>query len=183
MKRVGYIIFGALLFVYLLAPSATSIENFAALPNSLKSTLSGDTIQVPNVSAYYSNNYRNFVTQFYYDSLKSNSWLPFGPVKINHPPEFAYQYIKDQTQSTFLEEYTYPLRDSLFVNGLEPFEEDGRARYWGATQFAQDGQAFDNKTTLRYYPSPLWARVVVWIGIMFGIYAIYKIGLKVFKHD
>jgi hypothetical protein len=178
MKRIIFVIFGLFLLAYLMAPSASNIDDFEALPNSLKSTLSGDTVQVSNVSAYYSNNYRNFVTKFYYDNLKSNSWLPFGPLKLNHPPEFAYQYIKDQTQSTFLEEYTYPLRDSLFVNGLEPFEEDGRPRYWGATQFAQDDQAFNNKTTLRYYPSPVWARLVVWGGIMLCIYFTFKIGKR-----
>lgn len=183
MRKIAFIIFGVVLLGYMLAPGVTNIDNFIALPSSLKSSLSGDTVQVSNVSAYYSNNYRSFVTQFYYDSLKSQSWLPFGPIKINHPPEFAYQYIKDQTQSTFLEEYTYPLRDSLFVNGLEPFEEDGRSRYWGATQFSQDGQNFNNKVTLRYYPSSLWARMVVWVGIMVSIYFLWKFGRGTVKND
>lgn len=181
MRRVFWG-FGVVFLIYLLLPGAKGIENFRALPNSIKSNLSGDTIQVPNVSAYYSNNYRKFTTEFYSENMKSNTWLPFLPFRINHPPEFAYQYIKDQTQATYLEEYSYFLRDSLFVNGLEPFEENGKPRYWGATQFAQDGQSFDNKVTLRYYPSPVWARLIVWAGIMISIYFLWGQGREMLKN-
>lgn len=178
MIKILFVVFGLCLLLYLLMPGSKGISDFKPLPNSSKSNLSGDTIQVPNVSAYYSNYYRGFATKFYYDNFKNNTFLPFGPVKVNHPPEFAYQYIKDQTQATYLEEYVYPLRDAIFVNGLEPFDVQGNPRYSGATPFAQDGQDFSTKVTLRYYPSPVWVRIVVWVGIMLAIYAIWKIEMR-----
>lgn len=176
--KILFIVFGVSLLLYLLVPGPRGISDFEPLPNSSKSNLSGDTIQVPNVSAYYSNYYRDFATRFYYDNFKDNTMLPFGPVRVNHPPEFAYRYIKDQTQSTYLEEYAYPLRDTIFVNGLEPFDTQGNSRYSGATPFAQDGQEFSTKVTLRYYPSPIGIRVIVWMGIMLVIYAMWKIEVR-----
>lgn len=178
MIKKLFIVFGSGLLLYMLVPGSRGISDFKPLPNSAKSNLSGDTIQVPNVSAYYSNHYRDFATKFYYDNFKSNTLVPFGPIRVNHPPEFAYQYIKDQTQSTYLEEYVYPLRDAIFVNGLEPFDVHGNPRYSGATPFAQDGQDFSTKVTLRYYPSPIGIRVIVWMAVMLAIYAMWKIEVR-----
>lgn len=155
-------------------PGPESVENFSALPNSAKSTLSGDTIEVPNISAYFSNNYRNFVTTFYYKSYREQNIIPFIPLKLNYPPEFAFSAIKDQTQSTYLEEYVYPLRNSLFVNGLEPFVENGKARYWGASVFTQSGNPYYTKVTLRYYPSSLSSRIIVWFLINMSCILIWK---------
>lgn len=175
MIKVVYLVFCLLLLIYLVLPGMGSINQVPALPGSVKSTLSGDTVQVPNVTAYFSNNYRDFVTNYYFRSMTSLNWFPFPPIKLNHPPEFAFQYIKDQTHSTYLEEYTYPLRDSLFVNGLEPFYFDGKPKYWGAAQFSQDGNSYDTKVTLRYYPSTLWARLIVWFGIVISLFYCWKL--------
>ena len=97
-------------------------------------------------------------------------------MRLNYPPESAFTYIKDQTHATYLEEYVYPLRDSLFVAGLEPFE-DGKPRYQAASLFGWKGVDYQTKVTLRYYPSTLVARLMVWAGIVVSgvlIYATFK---------
>lgn len=176
---VTFIIFSLILLLYLLLPGPGHIDNFQGLPASGKSTLPGDTWQVPNISAYFSNQYRNFVIPFYVKQYKDQTIIPFLPLRLNYPPEFAFTTVKDQTQSTYLEELVYPLRDSLFVNGLEPFDKDGQARYGGATKFMEHGKSFETKVTLRYYPSSVLIRIIVWIGIVFSFIFLWRLGRKI----
>lgn len=178
MKQI-FFIFSILFLIYLLLPSPSSINDFHPLPNSAKSTLEGDTIQVPNVAAYFSDNYRNFATNFYRREYQKKTWFPFPPFRINHPPEFAYTAIKVETHSTYLEEYYYPLRDSLFVNGLEPFYEDGTQKFTGAHNFNDEGRVSKTKVTLRYYSSNVGVRIIVWIGVLASILLLWKVGRRV----
>lgn len=179
IKSGIFIVFSILLLVYMLLPGPTSIQNFTALPNSFKSTLEGDTIQVPDVAAYFSDNFRNYVTTYYFNELKNLSTAPFGPLKLNYPPETAYQAIKDQTQSTYLEEYVYPLKYSIFVNGLEPVDENGVPRYWGGDKFFAGGRDYLTKVTIRFYPSSVPVRLAVWLGIVTSVFFIYKLSKKI----
>lgn len=159
----------------MLWPGPSNIGQFVLLPNSDKSTLEGDTIQIPNVAAYFSDNYRDFVVSFYSNNYQSLSRLPIPPLRLNHPPEFSWNVIKKHTDSTYLEELVYPLRDSLYVNGLEPFYEDGQPKFWGATKFEIGENNRDTKTTLRFYPSSILIRVFVWFGISLSIFWIFKL--------
>lgn len=174
--------FSFLFLIYLVAPGPTSINNFPALPESAKSTLSGDTVQVPNVTAYFSDKYRNFATSFYKQSYHNQHISFIPPLVLNYPPEFAYTAIKDQTESTYLEEYIYPLKDSLYVNGFEPFYEDGQPKFWGSTQFQEGGAYFYTKTTLRFYPSSLWTRLLIWFGINASALMLWRMGRKILSH-
>ncbi len=179
--KIVLIIASALLLIYMLLPGPDSITDFPALPDSIKSSLEGDTVQVPDVSAYFSNNYRDFVIPYYYESYQENTIIPFGPLKLNYPPEFAFSAIKDQTQSTYLEEFVYPLRDSLFINGLEPVEKDGTPRYLGGGRFKLDGKLIDTKVTLRFYPSSIPIRVAVWLGINLSAILLFIMSRKIFS--
>ncbi|MDP3733008.1 MAG: hypothetical protein Q8Q91_00560, partial [Candidatus Daviesbacteria bacterium] len=124
MKKI-FLIFSFLLLIYMMWPGLGKIDQFADLPSSEKSKLEGDTIQIPNVSAYFSNNFRDFVVPFYLSNYQNLTKFPFPPMRLNHPPEFSWTAIKRHTDSTYLEELVYPVRDSLYVNGFEPFEETG----------------------------------------------------------
>lgn len=160
-------------------PGPTRINDFGYLPSSLKSTEPGDTIQVPNVTAYYSFNYRDFATKYYQKDYYRLTKLPFPPLRLNYPPEYAFLTIRDQTQSTYLEEYVYPLRDSLFLNGFEPFYEDGTPKFPRAVQFGVNGEHFNNKNTLRFYPSNYPVRLIVWMGVCLAIMRLYKTGKEI----
>lgn len=177
--KIIFITFSLLLLVYMLWPGPSKISDFKALPNSDKSDLAGDTWQIPNVSAYFSNNFRDFVIPFYRSIYWNNTSLPFPPMRLNYPPEFSWNVIKRHTDSTYLEELVYPLRDSLYINGFEPFYSDSTPRFWGSVQFDTLGHKWDTKVTLRFYSSPLWVRFVVWLGIILSIIYLYKLSRKV----
>lgn len=179
-----FVVLSLYLLLYFVLPfGPKNIEDFSNLPSSVRSGLSGDTVQVPNLKAFFSDNYRSFVTDYYYKEYWRLSKLPFPPIKLNHPPEYAYQVIKDQTQSTYLEEYTYPLRGSLYVNGLEPFNEVTKAeRYPGATYFSEGGKLLETKVVIRYYPTNVIFRIIVWFGINISIIVLFLVGRKIIKN-
>lgn len=160
-------------------PGPTTINQFSPLPSSTKSKLEGDTIQIPNVAGYFSDNYREFVVPFYNKNYQLLSHFPFPPLRLNHPPEYSWTAIKKHTDSTYLEELVYPLRDSLYVNGLEPFNADSTPKFWGSTRFEVEGKNFFTKVTLRFYPSTLPVKIIVWLGITVSIALLYKLGREI----
>src|SRR6185503_20107129 len=101
VPKIIFIIFSVLLLVYLILPGPANIGDFPGLPNSVKSTLSGDTVQIPNIAAYFSFNYRSKVIPVYEQAFRNKTLFPFEPLRLNYPPEFAYTAIKDQTHSTY----------------------------------------------------------------------------------
>lgn len=180
MKKI-YIIFSLLLLIYMLWPGPTKISDFKPLPDSAKSTLSGDTTEIPNVSAYFSNQFRDFVIPFYYNNYKELTRLPFAPIKLNHPPEYSWSVIKKHTDTTYLEEFVYPLRDSLFINGFELYRSDGTPVFVGAPKLEEEGISWFTKTTLRFYPSSILVRVLVWIGIVISFLLIFRLGRNIVR--
>ena len=179
MKKL-YVTFCLTLLIYMVLPGPSGISSFKLLPNSDKSTLAGDTVQIPNVVAYFSDNYRNFVVSFYYNNFRDKTWLPFPPFKLNHPPEHSWNIIKKHTDSTYFEEVYYPLRDSLYINGLEPFYEDGSPKFWGSVKLDEGKNLWFTKTTLRYFPSSFLIRIMVWFGISISILFLYRLARKIF---
>lgn len=174
-----FIIFSLLLLIYMLWPGPSRISDFQPLPNSDKSQLEGDTIQIPNVAGYFSNNFRDLVVSFYFSNYQTLTRLPFPPLRLNHPPEYSWQVIKKHTDSTYLEELIYPLRDSLYVNGFEPFGPDGQSKFWGSKKFEVSGHNWYTKATLRFYPSKVTVRFIVWLGIVTSIYLLTKLGRRI----
>lgn len=164
---------------YLIFPGPTSINDIPGLPGSLKSHEPGDTTQTPNIAAYFSNFRRESVTSFYKQTF-SNLHFNLPVFKFNHPPEEAFTYIRDQQPSTFLEEYSYPLRDSLYVNGFEPFDRTGKSYRRGATSIVIENTFFESKTTLRFYNSSIFWRIFVYIGIWFCALVMIRIFRKAF---
>lgn len=181
MAKKTFTIFSVLLLVYMLWPTPTKISDFKPLPDSAKSTLEGDTIQIPNVSAYFSNQFRNFVIPFYKEDYQARNFLPFPPIVLNHPPEYSWNVIKKHTDSTYLEEFVYPLRNSLFANGLEMYHPDGTPVFYGAPKLTEDGREWFSKTTLRFYPSGILVRILVWLGIITSSLFIFKLGKEIIK--
>lgn len=179
IKKI-FLIFSGLFLIYMVWPGPSKISDIRPLPSSDKSTLAGDNItQVPNVAGYFSNNYREFVVPFYIKDYWQKSLLPFPPLRLNHPPEYSWTVIKKHTDSTYLEELIYPLKNSLYVNGFEPFYSDKTPKFWGSARFEVEGQSWFTKTTLRFYPSNLLVSIVVWLGIVISIYLSFKLGRKI----
>lgn len=166
--------------VYLVWPGPTHTRDFPPLPDSLKSDEPGDTWENPNNAAYFSNFRRKDVMNFYLDQFSYLNIFGFKipPLRFNHPPEESFTYIRDQQPSTYLEQLSYPLRDSIFINGFEPFDEQGKPYRIGATDIFIKGNFYETKTTIRYYGSPVFSRVIIYILIWVGAYFLYKLSKK-----
>jgi hypothetical protein len=120
-KLFAWLIFAPIyLFIsfYLLLPAPLELP---PLPDSLRSIEPGDTVQIPGVSAYYTDLDRQTVISFYENNFKNSSFLgfPLPTFKINHPPEKSRQIYVDTMRSYYLEEIVHPFRESLYVNGFE----------------------------------------------------------------
>jgi hypothetical protein len=175
LLKIIFAIFAPVLLIYMVLPGPDAITDFSDLPNSTKSTYPGDTVQVPHVAGYFSANYRRVVIPFYIDQYQKLLGVNLPPIRLIYPPEYAYTAIKDQTQSTYLEELSYPLRDSLFINGMEPFEEGSLTkRFTSAIPHTYEGIDYQTKVVVRYYPSSVLIRIIVWIGIVSSIIMLSK---------
>ncbi len=172
--------------LYVILPGPTKVTDFSPLPKSLRSTEPGDTVQSPNITAFFSFLKRADITKFYRQNYQNLFW--FGifspPLTLNYPPEDAYGNIRDQLYVTFLEEYVYPLRGSIFVGGYEPFIENemsNKLHTYVGDHVHINGVYYDSKTTLRFYPNNPVLRVIVYLaiwGVSFRLFKIWRRSLQ-----
>ncbi len=142
-----------LALIYLITPTPSLPD----LPNSIKSDLPGDTVQIKNTTAFFTNMTRTEVINFYKASFSG----PFRII-INHPPEKARQIWQETTQSYYLEEFILPFKQSLYINGFE----------WENDVFTKPEQRIKNKieyldkeykakVTLRLFPVKIYNRIFI----------------------
>ena len=185
MKKNILIAIFVLGLVYILIPDPGTINDYPPLPNSLKSDEPGDTYQIQNIAAYFSNFDRSFITYFYRQSYRDKFLFGFllPPISVNHPPKYALSTIRDQLfYVTFLEEYIYPLRGSILVAGYEPAVENdmvGADSNFYSDRIHINGNYYVSKTTLKSFHTTWYSRLFVYLGIWFSVFAIYKIFKKV----
>lgn len=177
LKKITIILF-VLGLIYIIWPGPSSINDIAQLPDSLKSDEPGDNQS--EIVAYFSNGRRKDVTNFYKNQMSYLNIFMFTipPIRSNHPPEEAFTYIKDQQPSTYLEQYSLPFRDALYVNGFEPFNAQGKPYREGATRIFVKNNFYDSKTTLHYYGSSLSIRIVIYILSWICIILLFKLSRK-----
>ena len=167
------VVFNIFAVVYLVYP----IPALPDLENSVKSDLPGDTIQITNVSGYFTNLSRQEVMNFYKKNYPS-----LFRINLNHPPEKAKEIIVKTIPSYYLEEFVLPFKESIYINGFE-WEKDvftkpeKRAKN---TIYYQDVQ-YSSKITIRRFPVPIFNRLLAFFitqaGIIFAFF-IYKKNLK-----
>ena len=167
------IIFNILAVVYLVSPVPTLPD----LENSVKSDLPGDTIQIANISGYFTNLSRPDVINFYKKNYSS-----FFRINLNHPPEKAKEVIVDTIQSYYLEELVLPFKESLYINGFE-WEKDVFTKPEKRMKnkiFYQD-QQYSSKITIRRFPVSIFNRLFTFFitetGIIFAFF-VYKKAIK-----
>lgn len=168
--------FNILVVFYLISP----IPTLPDLANSIKSDEPGDTIQLKNVSAYYTNMTRTEVMNFY----KAYYSGPFRTI-INHPPEKSKEIIRDTIQSYYLEEFVLPFKESLYINGFE-WENDvfTKADKRIKNKLIFKGKEYKAKITIKTFPTSIPKRLIAFFVtesvIIFALYT-YKSFYK--KHD
>lgn len=128
--------------VYLLYPDSKFPQD---LPNSLRSFEPADT-ETPNRRAFFTNMTREQIMDFY-----KRNFVGVLSYRLNYPPEEAQSLIRDQTQSSFLEEIVHFGKQSLFINGFVPTK--------ATEQINRNGVHYTTKVTVRYVPSGFITRL------------------------
>lgn len=176
-----------ILFIYLLGIIYLILPG-PIIPNlepALKSTEPGDTIQIPGVWAYYTNLSRRESIDFFEKAFSRSSFfnLPLLAFRLNHPPEYARETIRDTLQSNFYEELVHPLRESLFISGWIPSEDEVYLAQTKKpiTEFIVEDQRFTAKITLYHLESPVWARLLVWTGIVVSSLVLVWLVVKIIQ--
>lgn len=183
MKRLFFLLLISvwlLFFFYLLLPEPQAPS---ALPNSLKSQDPGDTIEIPGVSAYYTDILRKEVVRYYAGTFSHSPFLdlPLITYRLNHPPEKIKELLKKPQKASYVEEIVHPLKSSLFVAGYEwendPFvPENERERH----KIFFEGKTFRSKVTLYYQKSPPLAYIFVFLGISFATWLVGLAFLRIY---
>lgn len=158
--KVIFVVFGIFFLGYLALPSPDFPEQ---LPGSYQSGEPAD-VETTLRRGYYTDMTRVEVMDWY------NQQFKWGP-NLNYPPEEAQTIIRDQTQSTFLEEIVHPFRESIYINGFEPKEK----------QYAQivNDRLYRQKVIVRYVPSSTTLRLAVGVLTLGLIYSLYILLRKI----
>lgn len=170
------VFFNILAVAYLSVP----LPHIPELTNSVRSNLPGDTTQLVNVSGYFTNLSRTEVITFYKANLN-------GPLRIqlNHPPEKAKEVITDTIQSYYLEEFVFPFKGSVFINGYD-WQNDvfTKPEKRIANKLIFNGVEYQSKITVKSYPTTLPQRLIGFFGselLLLTIFWCYQSFLK--KHE
>ena len=156
-----FLIFNIFYLLYLFSP----VPQVPDLVDSVKSDLPGDTTQLKNVSAYFTNLSRTEVITFY----KANFNGPFR-IQLNHPPEKAKEVILDTIQSYYLEEFVLPFKQSIFINGYD-WQNDvfTKPEKRIANKLIYKGIEYQSKITIKTYPTGIPERLVSFLFTEFAI--------------
>ena len=150
--KIFFILIFFILLIYLIIPA----PEFPLPPNdSLQSNEPAD-LETPLRRSYFTNFTREEVMKHYKDQLLSSAYLGIAlpTYSFNYPPEEAQTIIRDQTNSTFLEEIVYPFRMSVFVNGYEPKTKKGLV-------FFEDNRTWRQKIIVKYVESYVGVRIFI----------------------
>ncbi len=171
MAKKIFILINIFISIYLLLPFPT----FPDLPESVRSTEPGDTIQLKNVKAFYTNKYRATIMPFYYKNITK----PY--ILINHPPERAKQIFRDTTQSYYLEEFVVPLKGSIYVNGFE-WENDvfTKKDKREVNKMIVDSKEYKTKISVRTFESNILLRFLNLAILNLSIFLLIISAKKVF---
>lgn len=160
----GLIVFNVFSILYLISPSPALPD----LPHSAKSDEPGDTIQIPNVSGYYTNLSRTEVVNFYRANYNG-----LFRIHLNHPPEKAKEIIRDTIQSYYFEEFLLPFKESIYINGFE-WENDvfTKPQHRAANRLLYHDVEYKSKVTIRTFPVPISHRLVAFFTTELAVFAI-----------
>lgn len=160
-----FVVFNICAIIYLISPTPTPPD----LVNSVKSDLPGDTVQIPNVSAYFTNMTRteviNFYKSYYYGLFRIN---------LNHPPEKAKEIIVNTIPSYYFEEFVLPFKESLYINGFEWENDvftkpDKRIK----NKLVFQNKEYKSKITIRTFPVSVPKRLFSFFFTEVSIIAIF----------
>ena len=147
-------------------------------PDSIQSEEPAD-LESPLRRGYFTNFERAEILSWYKTQFDHSSFLNLGlpTVLLNYPPENAQTLIRDQTGSTFLQEFAHPFRESFYINGFETPEN------YIKPIFFVGGQTWQQKIIIRFIPTSIWVRELVFIASAVMIAVVYNSFEKLLKKN
>lgn len=145
-------------------------------PGSLQSEEPAD-LETPLRRGYFTNMTRAEVLSWYGNQVNHSSFfgIKLPTLLLNYPPEDAQTLIRDQTGSTFLQQFVHPFRESWYVNGSETPATHLKPKYF------VEGKSWQLKIIIRYVPSNIFVREAIFIVAATLIVVLYKNYEDVFK--
>lgn len=148
-------------------------------PGVLKSQEPAD-LESPLRQGYFTNYSREEILSWYKEQFSCPSILGIKIPKLllNYPPEYAQTIIRDRTDIGWLQEYVYPMREGIYINGFAPAGGDGQPI------LTVDGELWKQKIIVKQVSSNVWVRETLFVLSALGIVMIYRGYQKLFsKHD
>ena len=164
--NIFYAIFCIAGILYLALPNYTFPE---PPTDSIQSEEPAD-LETPLRRGYFTNHTREEVLAWYKQQFDRSSFMgiKLPTLLLNYPPENAQTIIRDQTGSTFLQEFAHPFRESIYINGFKPPSDNNRPIFFVG------GKPWQQKIIIRYVPSSIWVREAVFIASALMIAVIYN---------
>jgi len=161
MKIATLIIF-IFALLYLLLPPPPIPQMGKSYPHQ-----SGDmgTLTGQPQGIYFTNLNQKDVNSFYQENFSHSTFLniPLFTQKIDYrPKEYSKEILNDNVSelTSFLTEFSHPMRESIIING---FGEVGSGK---KIQFTpENDKEYNLRIAVYYIEPPIWARILVLIGI------------------
>jgi len=144
------IVFNLFAIFYLVTP----VPKVPDLINSVKSDQHEDTVDIPNVSGYYTDMTRAEVMKFYRDNYGG-----LLKINLNYPPERSKDLFRINIQSYYLEELSIPFKESLYINGFE-WENDVFNKPENRSPLPYKGKDYKSRITIRTFPTSIPKRLI-----------------------
>lgn len=173
--KIFFAVFCITGILYLALPGNTFPE---PPPGSLQSQEPAD-LETPLRRGYFTNLSREEVLLWYEKQFDHTSFLgiKLPTILLNYPPETAQILIRDQTSSTFLQEFVHPFRESLYINGFKPPSENNKPIFFVGEK------PWQQKIIIRYVPSSVWVREGLFIVSMLMVALIYNAFAKSLRKE
>jgi len=171
--KIFLLVFNIFALIYLLYPT----PKLKDLPDSIRSQEPGDTVQMKNVSGYYTNLSRTEVINFY----RSIYYGPFL-IRLNHPPELAKTIFRDTMKSYYLEEFHLPFKESIYINGYE-WQNDvfTKPENRNKNKLLYEGREYLSKINIKIIPTPIPLRLLAFFITELSIIGVIVLYLKFFR--
>ncbi len=185
MKNKSVLTVALVLYVFGVYYLTRPLPGVPDLANSARSDEPGDTWQNPDQKAFYTNrDNRQDILGELQNKFSLSGLAKFLSYRLNYRPEEAQELVRDQLKSYYLEEVVHPLRESLFINVLDPaksplIDDVDRAQQ----RMYLHGQFYPIKVTMRPVYSSLASRLLVWTLIFPAALAVYLSLKKSFSEN
>lgn len=138
-------------------------------PDSIQSNEPAD-LESPSRRGYFTNYSRDEVLSWYEKQFDRSSFLniKIPTLLFNYPPENAQEIIRDQTGSTYLQEFVHPFRESIYINGNETPKDIDRDLYY------VDGKSWYQKIIVKNVPSNIFVREALFLISMASAALLFK---------